>query len=65
VWRLRQHRPEPPWVVHHITRGPGRPSQAFPETPPAIGPAQEVHLHFHGTDPETIAQSLRRLDETH
>jgi hypothetical protein len=45
---------------HHSYQCP-RPSQAFKgPRRQAIGPGNHLHLHFHGTDPATVAATIRR-----
>lgn len=43
------------------------PAPALHELPaperPAIEPKRELHVHFHGTDPEQVAEILRRHGE--
>lgn len=43
------------------------PAPALHELPapgrPAIEPGRELHVHFHGTDPEQVAEILRRHGE--
>jgi hypothetical protein len=58
LYRARHPAPVPRGIVRppalHELPAPGR---------AAIEPKRELHVHFHGTDPEQVAEILRRHGE--
>jgi hypothetical protein len=61
VYRTRQNRPGEPLSARLVSRvPPGARPRLEDSHNPAIGPPRELHLHFHGTDPEQVAEILRR-----
>jgi hypothetical protein len=52
-WRIRHPRPErtAPWVLDP----PAAQRAVQARTAPQIAPPQQLHLHFHGTDPAEVA----------
>lgn len=55
VYRARQEIPSQRGVIP----SPVKYELPAPERP-AIAPKRELHIHFHGTDPEQVAEILRR-----
>jgi hypothetical protein len=60
VYRTRQNRPGEPLSARLVSRVPPDPLPRL-ENPykPALEQPRELHLHFHGADPEQIAEILR------
>jgi hypothetical protein len=68
AWRLYRWRHED--AARTLAAPPSRVRAArpLPEPQPerrAIEPGQQLHLHFHGTDPAEVAEIIRRQHEGH
>jgi hypothetical protein len=62
VYRTRQDRPGAPLSTRLVSRIPPDPRPRLEEPyKPAVERPREVHLHFHGADPQDVAAIMRRI----